>query len=922
MDPTPARDQSNKKIQELHKASARQKQIEGQLRFENRLARILSTHIDRPDLLNRLLAAILELDGITAGCIHFVDHRTKSLELVSHIGLTPSDLTMISCFESQSPQADLIRSGKPYYGARSIFNASMDQSHRAQGWRSIGIIPILSGHQPIANLCVLSPDHGQIPRPLKHILASATHLIGGFLAHLKGPCALSAHNQKHRHIFENIQDVYYEITLEGKILELSPSIKDISGYDREELIGRSLYSIFADDYERDAFISELIARKKLTDYEITIFDKDRTRHVCSVISNLVTDNRDHPQFVVGSLRNITGRKRMEEALRESEKTLSAILAASPVGIGLARNRTLKWGNKAFYDMLGYEEGSLSGSNIRRIYPDDETYEQVGRVLYTGLRHKGLEQIETRWKTRDGITIDCHLQASTLDPLDPAKGVLFAAMDISKRKQAENALRESEAQKKAILDASLDWIRHVDRNMNILWYNRKTDEALQLPPEKILGRPCYQVLVGRDAPCESCPTVAAMKSGRIEKSIMRYDTFYNLDAESFWESYSVPLKDEDGAIVSFIQISKNITDQMQAMAALQESKEKYFQLFENEADAVMIIDADTLRFEDANQAALNLYGYSKEEFLGLKVTDISEEKDKTRVAMRKIIHDEPGGDRVPIRSFRKKDGTIFPGEIYAGKYKSGNHIKIIGAVRDVTDRLQANVTIHTLSQEQLKAQENERLKISRYLHDQVAQDLSSLKISCETMFDRKADIPADIRQKVTEMSGLLQNTIAAVRDLSYDLRPPGMDHLGLTRTLVQYCEDYHKKNNLRIDFFSAGMDDLQVDYETEINLFRVVQEALNNINQHAEANTVTVRLVASFPSIILRIEDNGKGFSVDRSFARAAAEKRMGLRNIQERVRLLDGELGIQSSPGNGTKIVVEIPVQEKQLDREKMCIDH
>lgn len=797
MDRPPARDQSNKKIQELQKASGRQKQIEGPLRFENRLARILSTHLDRPDVLNRLLAAILELDGITAGCIHFVDHRTKSLDLVSHIGLTPSDLTMISRFQSQSPQAGLIRSGKPYYGARSIFNASMDQAHRARDWRSIGIIPILSGHQPIANLCVLSPDHGQIPRPLKHMLASATPLIGGFLAHLQGSCALSAHNQKHRHIFENIQDVYYEITLEGKILELSPSIKDMSGYEREELIGRSLYSIFADDYERDAFMSELIARKKLTDYEITIFDKDRNRHVCSVISNLVTDDGDHPHFIVGSLRNITGRKRMEEALRESEKTLSAILAASPVGIGLARNRTLKWGNKAFYDMLGYDEGSLSGLDIRRIYPDDETYDQVGRVLYTGLRHKGLEQIETRWKTRDGKTIDCHLQASTLDPLDPAKGVLFAAMDISKRKQAENALRESEAQKKAILDASLDWIRHVDRNMNILWYNRKTDEALQLPPEKILGRPCYQVLVGRDAPCEGCPTVGAMKSGRIEKSIMRYDTFYNLDAESFWESYSVPLKDENGDIVSFIQTSKNITDQMQA-----------------------------------------------------------------------------------------------------------------------------NVTIHTLSQEQLKAQENERLKISRYLHDQVAQDLSSLKISCETMFDRKADIPADIRQKVTEMSGLLKNTIAAVRDLSYDLRPPGMDHLGLTRTLVQYCEDYHKKNNLRIDFFSAGMDDLQVDYETEINLFRVVQEALNNINQHAGANTVTVRLVASFPSIILRIEDNGKGFSVDRSFARAAAEKRMGLRNIKERVSLLDGELRIQSSPGNGTKIVVEIPAQEKQLDREKICIDH
>lgn len=113
-------------------------------------------------------------------------------------------------------------------------------------------------------------------------------------------------------------------------------------------------------------------------------------------------------------------------------------------------------------MLGYEPDALMDKNVRIIYPDEATYEQVGHKLYTGLQKKGIEQIETQWLTRDGRIINCHLQASSLDPLDPSKGVLFAAMDISKRKQTENALRESEAQKMAILDASIDWIRHVDK----------------------------------------------------------------------------------------------------------------------------------------------------------------------------------------------------------------------------------------------------------------------------------------------------------------------------------------------------------------------------------------------------------------------------------------------------------------------------
>jgi PAS domain S-box-containing protein len=612
---------------------------------------------------------------------------------------------------------------------------------------------------------------------------------------------------------------------------------------------------------------------------------------------------------------------LKQKVRDLEKYRN-IYAASPVGIGLARNRIIKWGNNALHDMLGYEPDALMDKNVRMIYPDEATYEQVGQVLYTGLKKKGIDQLETQWITRDGRIIDCHLQASTLDPRNPSKGVLFAAMDISKRKQTEKALRESEAQKMAILEASIDWIRHVDKDMKILWHNKIIAEALQLPAEKILGRPCYAVLHDRNTPCRGCPTVKAMKSGRIERAVMHRPGFYGADSEVYWEAYSVPLKDENGEIVSFIQISKDISDQVQAMEALRESREKYRQLFESESDAVMIFDGKTLRFEEANQATLDLYGYSREEFLALTVLDISNEKDKTRDTVQRIIGNDPASKRVSLRYFKKKDGSLFPGEVFSGTFKSGNQTKIIGAVRDITERLQAEEKIHALTQEQMKAQEKERLKISRYLHDQVAQDLSTLRIGCETLFDSQPDTPVAVRQKVNEMSGILQNTISAVRNLSYDLRPPGMDHLGLARTLMQYCEDFSKKYDLQIDYHSAGMEDLETDYETEINLFRVAQEALNNINLHAAASRVTIRLVASFPSIIMRIEDNGKGFDVEDRLIKAAGERRMGLGNLQERVRLLNGNLKIQSRPQAGTKILVEIPFKEKKSDLETKHTHH
>ena len=152
----------------------------------------------------------------------------------------------------------------------------------------------------------------------------------------------------------------------------------------------------------------------------------------------------------------------------------------------------------------------------------------------------------------------------------------------------------------------------------------------------------------------------------------------------------------------------------------------------------------------------------------------------------------------------------------------------------------------------------------------------------------------------------------VRDLAYDLRPPSLDQLGLVRTVFQYCEDFSEKSGVRVDFFSAAMDDRKLGFDTEINLYRLIQEALNNIKKHAEARRVTINLVASSPSIILRIEDDGRGFDMDDRLVTAMTEKRMGLRSMEERVSLLQGKMRIQSRPTRGTRIFVEVPYKEKQ----------
>ena len=149
-------------------------------------------------------------------------------------------------------------------------------------------------------------------------------------------------------------------------------------------------------------------------------------------------------------------------------------------------------------------------------------------------------------------------------------------------------------------------------------------------------------------------------------------------------------------------------------------------------------------------------------------------------------------------------------------------------------------------------------------------------------------------------------------MAYDLRPPGLKELGLVETIYRFCEDFTQMWGLPVDFQSAGLKKLKLDYGIQINLYRLVQEGLTNIRKHAAAGRVTLKLTAAFPNIILRIEDNGRGFDVQKRAASAGQEKRMGLRSMQERVTLLNGEMKLQSKPGQGTKVSIKLPFAEKK----------
>jgi PAS domain S-box-containing protein len=360
---------------------------------------------------------------------------------------------------------------------------------------------------------------------------------------------------------------------------------------------------------------------------------------------------------------------------------------------------------------------------------------------------------------------------------------------------------------------------------------------------------------------------------------------------------------------------------QVEEALRKSEEKYKTLTTSSLTGIFIHQDG--RFVFVNDRFATMHGYTVEELLGKEYNLLIHPDYRKVIAER--VSKRLKGEFVPYHyevQRLKKDGGIIWCEMIAAAIEYRGKSAIMGNIVNITKRKQAEEHVRILTQQLMKAQENERQRIARYLHDNVAQDLSLLKIGLETLFDSKPCVSINIRQKLLELSKILKRSIAAVRDMAYDLHPPGLDQLGLIRTVYQYCEEFAEKNRLKINFFAAGMDDLSLPFDTEINLYRIIQEALWNTKKHADAVSVTLKIVASFPNIILRIEDDGKGFDINNRMISAVKERRLGLRSMEERVGLLNGKMKIQSRPMEGTKIFIEVPYKEQNHVPKDEHIDY
>ncbi len=345
-------------------------------------------------------------------------------------------------------------------------------------------------------------------------------------------------------------------------------------------------------------------------------------------------------------------------------------------------------------------------------------------------------------------------------------------------------------------------------------------------------------------------------------------------------------------------------------ALRQSEQRTTAIIKTVGEGIIVTGSDS-RIWFLNQEACSIFGYSEKELLGQSVEPLMPKQYEARHMKGMGSYSKSGqsqiiGRRIEVEGVRK-DGTIFPLELRLEETLVGSGSRFVtGAIRDITERKQAQLVLEQFSRKLVESQENERRRIALELHDGFGQNLLVIKngiSKCLKPISTKKIIIDTLKQ----MASVTQQSIDEAREIAYDLHPHKLDKFGLQGALNSTINKSTQLSGLKINSTIQKIDGM-LPKEKEIHLYRIIQEGLNNVIKHSHASEAEVKIEKNGKYINIIIFDNGNGFDVASTFAGTAGFAGMGLTDISERVKMLNGNLSIESSPGNGTTLKMKISV--------------
>ncbi len=465
---------------------------------------------------------------------------------------------------------------------------------------------------------------------------------------------------------------------------------------------------------------------------------------------------------------------------------------------------------------------------------------------------------------------------------------------------------------------------INREHRVIYWNTAIESLSGIKREEVIGtneqwrafyrekRPTLADLIVDEASSQKIQSYYSdsyEQSRLIEGAHEAESFFYDMGSNGRWLHFTAsPIKDDSGSVIGAIETLEDVTERRVVEDALIESEQSYRALFESAYDAIWVHNMEGTILT-ANDALSELCGYPLKELVGMNVKQfIGNEHDVklAREVKKKLLAD--GRIDAPYEmNLVRKDGTKLLTIITTNLVNVGNDVKAFqNTARDVTNEKRMEENLRYYLQQITRAQEEERKRIARELHDDTAQLLLSLSRQLDNFIRNEDKFTREQTSILKDIQEQVNRGVQSVHRYAQDLRPSLIDDLGLMaalRSLVKRAQEY---NDITIKLEVSG-EERRLPSEVEMLLYRVVQEALNNVWKHARATEAGIDIRFAGKQVEVCVSDNGIGFELSETIDDLAQTGKLGLIGMQERARLLGATLSFDSTPGKGTRVLFNMP---------------
>lgn len=737
---------------------------------------------------------------------------------------------------------------------------------------------------------------------------------------------LSLSEAKYHRLHQSMMDAFVSVDLDGRIQECNESYCKMLGYEEQELLALRFTDLTPEkwhSFQREILEKQVLQRGYSDIYEKEYRKKDGTIFPIELRTCLITDVQNRPCGMWAIIRDITERKRAEEALqkandelernvqertaelRKSEERFRSYFVQGLIGMAVS-TADMRWVevNDRFCEIFGYSRDEILQQKITDYtHPDDLTafLSSYRQMLSGEIDHY---TVDRRYVRKDGKVIYLTIFAKAFRSKEGKLDHLLALIDdTTERIVAQKALRQSYEELEAIYDGMADGILIADaKAVHPIRANPAYCRMIDWPPEEVENVSPEMV-----HPPEVMPRVLKH--------------FEEIERGQIARLENLPFLRKDGSIVyadvvsnqiqynerpCWISFFHDITERVQAEEALRASESQYRQIFESVNDALFIFDYDG-NIVAANPAACATYGYSTEEIIGLSVFNL------LRPDYHHCFHEcnqqiEKGESFYSESIDLRKDGTPFHVEVRGSGFVFRGKPHVLAVMRNIDERKRAEEArqreFRTLKY-LLQSSDHERQTIAYEIHDGLAQYLAAAIMQFDVYKHLLEEKSNDATKAYEGAMTLLQQSHYEARRLIAGVRPPVLDEAGVVEAIAHLINEQNRRKGPKIEFHSKVEFSRLVPI-LENAIYRICQEGLSNACQHSQSKRTLVELRQLNDRIRIKIRDWGTGFNPKK-----VKENCYGLIGIRERVRLLGGKCKIQSLAQRGTRIRVELPLLER-----------